>query len=579
MLRRVGNILSIAALSVVAIATPAVAGIQPAGGQPRPSGSAGITGRVVAADNGAPVRRATVSLSGLPDSQRNAGPSRVYVSRSIETDVNGRFEFTDLPAGSYTINVFAVSGFVRLVRSKEATLAERRAADITIRLERTGAIEGRIADENGDGMLGAQVQAVRRVNVGGHITLAPAGAAATTDDRGRFRLFDLPAGEYYVVATYMRSQRTHSHEVDSAPQSGYANTYYPGATALRDARAVVVRAGRGSDRVDFALTPCRLARLSIHPVDSRGVPLGRDAQLTLTRRDDFHLASSSRFTSRREDGTFMFVGVPPADYHLVITTSARMEEAAYINVTIDEEDVSLNVQTNTGARVSGRITVDGRSAGDDPSSEVPSVWVSATPPLGKYGPAYARVPLARVQGTDRFELAGLRGPMALFAEVAGGALLSIRRAGDEIAGKALEFAGTETIDDIVVALTTKVAQVDVTVTGTSAGGEPQPVLVILFSEDPALWHPGHLQYTRAMTSRVSKRPRDTVGGPGPLPPAETRLSRMVPGRYLITAIHDLDLSYPTDVRVLERLRPLAVPITLVAGQTAKVSLGVAKVAR
>lgn len=192
---------------------------------------------------------------------------------------------------------------------------------------------------------------------------------------------------------------------------------------------------------------------------------------------------------------------------------------------------------------------------------------------------YARVPLARVEGTDRFELAGLRGPLALFAEVAGGALVSIRRAGDEIAGKVLEFDGTETIDDVIVALTTKVAQVDVSVTGTSAGGEPHPVLVILFSEDPALWHQGHLQYTRTMTSRVSKRPPDTVSDPEPLPPTETRLSRMVPGRYLIVAIHDLDLSHPTDVRVLEKLRPLAVPITLVAGQTAKVSLGVAKVAR
>jgi hypothetical protein len=35
---------------------------------------------------------------------------------------------------------------------------------------------------------------------------------------------------------------------------------------------------------------------------------------------------------------------------------------------------------------------------------------------------------------------------------------------------ALEFDGTEPIDDVIVALTTKVAQVDVTVTGTSAAG-------------------------------------------------------------------------------------------------------------
>ena len=64
-----------------------------------------------------------------------------------------------------------------------------------------------------------------------------------------------------------------------------------------------------------------------------------------------------------------------------------------------------------------------------------------------------------------------------------------------------------------------------------------------------------------------------------LPRTETRFSRMVPGRYLLVAIHDLDLSYPTDMRVLEKLRPLAVPITLAEGQTAKASVGLANVAR
>lgn len=126
MLRPVGNLLSVAALSAVAITSPAVARLQPAGGRPQPSGSARLTGRVVAADNGRPVRRASVSLSGLPASQQNAGPNPVYVSRRGETDVNGRFDFADLPAGSYRINVDAVSGFVRLVRPKQATLTERR---------------------------------------------------------------------------------------------------------------------------------------------------------------------------------------------------------------------------------------------------------------------------------------------------------------------------------------------------------------------------------------------------------------------------------------------------------------------
>ncbi len=118
MLRRVGNLFSLAVLSAVATTSPAVARLQrqPSADQPQLSGSARLTGRVVTADDGRPVRRAYVRLSGLPDSQRDAGASRVYVTRTVETDVNGRFDFADLPTGSYSINVDPVSGFVRLER-------------------------------------------------------------------------------------------------------------------------------------------------------------------------------------------------------------------------------------------------------------------------------------------------------------------------------------------------------------------------------------------------------------------------------------------------------------------------------
>ena len=123
-----------------------------------------------------------------------------------------------------------------------------------------------------------------------------------------------------------------------------------------------MRAGRDSEGVNFTLARCRLAQISITPVNSCGVPLGRDAQMALTRRDDVYLRSSTRHTSRREDGTFLFDGIQPGDYYLVVTTGGRMKEAAYVNVSIGEADVSLRVRTNTGAKVSGRVVVDGQPA-------------------------------------------------------------------------------------------------------------------------------------------------------------------------------------------------------------------------
>ena len=562
MLRCVFRLLSLAVLSAVAITTPAAARRQTPGGQPQLSGSARLTGRVVAADTGTPVRLAQVSLSGRPDSQPRTGP-HVYVSRQVATDVNGRFDFADLPAGSYRLRVDPVSGFVRLQLAKETTLATGRTVEVTVRVERSGAIEGRIQDENGDGMLAAEVHAVRRITFGSHTTLAATGASATTNDLGEFRLFSLPPGEYYVLATYSRARGYH----DPAQRSGYANTYYPGSPALRGARAVVVRAGRNSESVNFTLTRCRLARVSITPVDSRGATHGREAQVALTKRDDVYLRSSTHYTSRREDGTFPFDGIQPGDYYLVVTTGGWTKEAAYVNVSIGEADVSLRVRTNTGAKVSGRVVVDGQRATGGRSA---NLWVSSTPPPGTVGP-FERVPPARVQESGHFELAGLRGPIVLLAGRAGGALLSIRRHGEELAGKTLEFAGTEHFDNVVVELTTQVARVDVTVTSASERGEPEPVVVILFSEDPKRWHHDSIQYDRTTASPVS-------AAPGALAPARTQMRRMPPGRYLIAAIHDAGLSDPTAVGVLEKLRPLAMPVTLVWGQTTRLTLPVAKAA-
>jgi hypothetical protein len=56
-----------------------------------------------------------------------------------------------------------------------------------------------------------------------------------------------------------------------------------------------------------------------------------------------------------------------------------------------------------------------------------------------------------------------------------------------------------------------------------------------------------------------------------------RLGSVVPGRYLVAAVPiPGGLMYPTARAVLERLRPLAVPVTLVAGETAKVDVRVSR---
>ena len=97
------------ALSLTVIATAFAAAEQvqtlpprpPAIGQPRdpgltspqPTGTAVISGAVISVDGGRPMRRASVRLQG----------TSTPLSRATMTDDRGKFEFTDLPAGEFTL--------------------------------------------------------------------------------------------------------------------------------------------------------------------------------------------------------------------------------------------------------------------------------------------------------------------------------------------------------------------------------------------------------------------------------------------------------------------------------------------
>jgi hypothetical protein len=221
------------------------------------------------------------------------------------------------------------------------------------------------------------------------------------------------------------------------------------------------------------------------------------------------------------------------------------------------------------------MIVDGRPAGekDDVASARRNVWVSAMRPLRQGGVDYTKDTRFQTAGNDRFELVGLRGPMVLQAEIAGGMLVSIRRGEQDIAGKTLDFVGTESIDDIVIEFTMKTAQVDVTVTATKPADDLESVVLVLFSDDPSLWHYGHLQYSRVTAARGA------AYGNKEKATARATLRRMVPGAYRIIAIRDPGTDYPTQAAILEKLRPLATPVTLVAGQPAQVSIGVTDLKR
>ena len=389
---RAAIFLALLSLSAAPITRPVHAQSASQDAVPQPTGSARIAGRVLAVDDGRPVRRAVVRLSGTSAGTQSSDPTRAYLQRETQTDDDGGFSFIGLPAGSYYIDVGRTNGFVELARAKQVTVYEGRSVQVPIRLERTGAIVGRIADRNGEGLLGIEVIAVRRSEFRGRVTLmADYGSRGSTNDLGQFRLFNLSPGEYFIVAAPPITTRPvdSPRDLSTTRRSGFLKTYYPGSQEVRDARLIVVRPGKDVTNVDFSLASGPLASVTIDAVDSHGQPLGREAVATLNVLGDVYLSSSMRQANRADGGRFVFREVPAGDYYLIVNTSYRQEEAAYLKVKVDG-DVTLKVQTNAGAKVSGGFVVQGPPRPTNSKEPSSNVEITATPPPGGPGPHMRR---------------------------------------------------------------------------------------------------------------------------------------------------------------------------------------------
>src|SRR5580765_2196104 len=168
---------------------------QPKDTPPPPAGR--ITGRVLAADNGRPVKRARVF----------ATAAELPGGRGMLTDDSGVFDLTELPAGRYSLSV-SKSGFVALSYGQRRPLQAgtplqladgQQMKGIEFQLPRGSVISGHVLDEDGDAMPGVMVRVMRYQYLQGEKRLTPAGTGQT-DDKGLYRVWGLMPGDYYVNA-------------------------------------------------------------------------------------------------------------------------------------------------------------------------------------------------------------------------------------------------------------------------------------------------------------------------------------------------------------------------------------------
>ncbi len=534
-------------------APPGLPGGTQAPGMPSPrdsrgpqSGTARLSGRVVAAQTGLPLRRAQVT----------AFTTEGQTRRAVTTDAEGRYEFVELPAGRFSVTA-TKAGYVQQQygqrRPFEAgtpvTIADGETVNrIDFTLTTGSVIVARVTDDFGEPLAGAQVQ-VQRFQYGpdGERRLNPTPGAvgmfmSSTDDRGEIRIYGLSPGEY-VVAASVRNLNFGLPGIANPNDTneGFSPTFYPGTISAVEAEVVSLAAGEERS-VQFAMVAARLARISGTVMASDGRPATGAQLMVMTRGGAM---TSSGAGSVAADGTFAISGIAPGDHSIEVRPQMRPGETgngefASVPVVVSGTDISnLRIVTGKGASLSGRVIFEGTSKRDGGPTPL-RVLALPSDPMNRPMFFVGGDPLLNgtVDENGNFQLAAGSGRVFLMVTTPPAWVIkSVTLEGNDITDEPLELAGKQTISGVVIRLTDKLTQIS----GRVSDGRGQ-----VLRDYVVVIQPLEVQEPVVAARRIRTARPDTSGR------FETRGMR--PGRYVATAVEALEQGRQFSPEFREQLR-------------------------
>jgi hypothetical protein len=314
---------------------------------PPSRGTASIVGHVLTPGTNSPVRGADVVAT-----------NRTGAAVPAVTDENGAYQIDRLAAGEWQVTA-SKAGYITwqfdqrrpFQAPRPISLANGQRFTADIPLTRGGAISGKIFDAAGDSVAGAQVRVYRAVMQQGSRRLKAVGATDSTDDRGAFRVYGLPPGDYYVAASLRVAP------IDSVVETTYAPTYFPGTGDLAEAQRV--RLGLGAEiTATFPLLPIRPARVSGVVLSTAGGPANAFLNLVSEATELGVPIGVGGVT--RADGTFTLSDVAPGRYLLKASLRGDgPDESASQPLVVSGDDVSgITLVTGRPATIRGTIVAD-----------------------------------------------------------------------------------------------------------------------------------------------------------------------------------------------------------------------------
>jgi len=548
-----------------------------------------------------------------PAGTRAGGPGVATsgVGRSIATDAGGQFSFPRLPAGQYQLSI-SHNQFLQLNYGQRRpggqgtyiALTEGQQLTVKAAMQHGGVISGTVLSPEGDPMQGVQVRGWRYVRVNGFRRLQGQGYAQT-DDRGRYRMFNLQPGEYLISATptpdYTSSSNAQAEQQERAITTGqvlpptipggpptvsvplpqpqapgqmniqpqFLPTFSPNSPAAAGAELVTVGAGEERMSVDVVTRLIQATTVQVEVMTQ--LEEGVSVQIQLINDDP--AAEANELGSMRPDpiGRVMFRGVRPGKYTLMAQTVAEPPRPTIINgvapvmpqqmpvlkddqklfgraaVSVDGDaltQVTLSLQP--AKKVSGLVVFDMKQPPDLSRARV-NVSMSVAPsPQTVYssGP----LPQAQVEPDGRFTLVGVIPGKYLVRASGVGVLRSAMSGGQDTLDFALEVPVDQDVTNLVLTMTDASSELSGIL--ADATGKPTPdYTIVVASAESRYWLPGS---RRIVVTRPGPDGRYNVRGlPG--------------GQYFLAALIDPEQGIQYDPGFLKEIAAAAIAITINEG--------------
>jgi len=301
------------------------------------TGTATISGRVTL--KGEPARGVEVILVTEIRWSANAPRAR--------TDENGRFLFTNVAAGSYSI--FAVApGYVSPWETHSVADGVK-VENVDLKIKRGGVIAGRISDSRGRPVIEEAIT-LKKLD-------KPQDYSSTnrTDDRGVYRIYGLPEGRYLVSVGYASSERI------TSSRAFYPRVFYPNAS--RESEAKVIEVSEGSEATDVDITvsdPKETRDVSGRVVDAdTGQPV-EGVSIEVLSGDGLPIDGPGKSESG-PNGAFRFFGLLPGKYTLFTESRFNGFVGDPVIFDLSESDATgIELKVRRGAAsISGIVVIEG----------------------------------------------------------------------------------------------------------------------------------------------------------------------------------------------------------------------------